>query len=349
MRNIFLIVIFTFLSLISAKAQQLPLYSQYVENGFLLNPAMAGSRIYTPVRLTLRQQWAGIEGAPQTQAISFHKNFGDQCTTCDATGNSLARRSKQKGVGIGAYVFNDSYGAISRTGIELSYAYHLELSRQYYGKRGTRLSFGLGGVFYQYKFDGDYIPVGDPLYTGADIVSYIPDANFGVYLYNDSYFVGLAIAHLFESSVKMGDAGFNNDIMLRHYYFSAGYTFDINNQVSFEPSAIIRRTMDSDNYIDITAKLYVRSLWLAVSYRTNNQIVGMIGANFAHYYLGYSYDYYTDNALASNSNGTHEITFGVNLDVPRQMLRDLMRKNSNRAVKTRRKLNQKKGKDFMFF
>ncbi|MGZ2370748.1 PorP/SprF family type IX secretion system membrane protein [Ancylomarina sp. YFZ004] len=349
MRNFITTLIFIFALQISAKAQQLPLYSQYVENGFLFNPAMAGTRIYTPVRLTIRKQWAGIEDAPETQALSIHRNFGERSSACDAVGNPLAQRNTQRGLGMGAYVFNDNYGAISRTGIELSYAYHLEFNRQYFGKIGTRLSFGLGGVFYQYKFDGDYIPVGDPLYTGGDIVSYIPDANFGVYLYNNSYFVGFSIAHLFESSVKMGDAGFNNDIMLRHYYFTAGYTFNINNQVAFEPSAIVRRTIDSQNYIDITAKIYVRSLWLAVSYRSNDQIVGMLGVNFAKYYLGYSYDYYSNNLLANNSNGTHEITFGLNLDVPKSMIRDLMRRNRNEATKTRRKIRQKKTKEFMFF
>ena len=334
---------------ITAKAQQIPLYSQYIENGFLFNPAMSGSRIYTPLRLIIRKQWAGIEGAPETQALSIHKNFGERCTTCDAVGNSLARRTNQRGMGLGAYIFNDKYGAISRSGMELSYAYHLEFKRQHYGKRGTRLSFGLGGIFYQYKFDGDYIPVGDPLYTGSDIVSYIPDANFGVYLYNNDYFVGFSIAHLFESSVKMGDAGLDNDIMLRHYYFNAGYTLNINNQISLEPSVIVRRTIDSQNYIDMTAKLYIRSFWLALSYRNNEQYVGMIGVNFAKYYFGYSYDYFSNNLLADQSNGTHEITFGLNLDVPKSMIKELMRRNRSEATKTRRKIRQKKTKALMFF
>ena len=349
MKHIFISLIFIITLHISTKAQQLPLYSQYIENGFLLNPAMAGSRIYTPIRLTIRKQWAGIDGAPETQALSVHKNFGDKCTTCDAVGNPLARRSTQRGLGVGAYIFNDKNAAFSRTGIQLSYAYHLELNRQYYGKRGTRLSFGLGGIFYQYKFDHTYYPIGDPLNTGADVISYIPDANFGVYLYNNDYFVGFSIAHLFESSVKMGDAGFKNDIMLRHYYFNLGYTFNINNQVSLEPSVIVRRTIDSQNYIDVTAKLYVRSFWLAISYRNNDQFVGMLGVNFAKYYLGYSYDYYSDNIIAKQSNGTHEVTFGINLDVPKSMIRSIMRRNRNEASKTRRKINQKKNQKFMFF
>lgn len=66
---------------------------------------MAGSRIYTPVRLTLRKQWAGIEGAPETQALSIHRNFGERCTTCDAVGNPLARRSTQKRIRNGSLYF----------------------------------------------------------------------------------------------------------------------------------------------------------------------------------------------------------------------------------------------------
>ena len=53
-----------------SKAQQMPLYSQYMLNGFLLNPAMAGNVDYIPLRLTVRQQWVGITDAPSTQAIS---------------------------------------------------------------------------------------------------------------------------------------------------------------------------------------------------------------------------------------------------------------------------------------
>ena len=36
-------------------SQQVPLYSQYMLNGFLLNPAVAGSEGYTAVNLTARE------------------------------------------------------------------------------------------------------------------------------------------------------------------------------------------------------------------------------------------------------------------------------------------------------
>jgi type IX secretion system PorP/SprF family membrane protein len=335
------------------EAQQMPLFSQYIENGFLLNPAMAGSRQYSPIRLSIRQQWVGVDGAPETQALSYNTNLGKACTTCPVYGNPFASRNNKMGVGLGGYVFNDSYGVVSRTGMEFSYAYHLRLSGRKYGSSGTKLSFGLGGLFYQYKFDGSAVPADDPLYTGTDEVSYVPDANFGVYLYNDDYFVGISMAHLFQSSVRLGDDNFQDDLMKRHLYAMAGYTFHVSETVDFEPAVIVRKTFDSDLYYDISSKLFIQNFWLAASYRTNNQIVGMIGLNYDRYYFGYSYDYYSDNLVASSSNGTHEITLGINLDVPVSVIRrnqSKIRRASYKAYsRSQRKSYRKRHKKFLFF
>jgi hypothetical protein len=43
------------LGLSQLHAQQVPLYSQYMLNGFLINPAVAGSEGYTAVNLTARE------------------------------------------------------------------------------------------------------------------------------------------------------------------------------------------------------------------------------------------------------------------------------------------------------
>ncbi len=50
--------------------QQLPVYSQYMMNKFLINPAVAGSEGYTAFNLTSRKQWLGIKDAPLTFAAS---------------------------------------------------------------------------------------------------------------------------------------------------------------------------------------------------------------------------------------------------------------------------------------
>ena len=112
-------------------AQQLPLRSQYMLDYYLLNPAVAGSYDYIPVNLSVRQQWVGFEGAPSSQAISAHAYVGNN-------------------IGIGAAFFNELAGPSRRTGLNISLAYHLPLSKDFTRK----LSFGLSPVFlsalYQY-------------------------------------------------------------------------------------------------------------------------------------------------------------------------------------------------------
>jgi len=55
----------------SVTGQQFPMYSQYIMNGFLLNPSYAGSDYYTTFGLTVREQWLGIPDAPSTYAAAF--------------------------------------------------------------------------------------------------------------------------------------------------------------------------------------------------------------------------------------------------------------------------------------
>jgi hypothetical protein len=52
-------------------AQQVPMYSQYTMNGFLVNPSLAGRDGYTSANLTVRNQWIGMTGSPATFAASF--------------------------------------------------------------------------------------------------------------------------------------------------------------------------------------------------------------------------------------------------------------------------------------
>jgi type IX secretion system PorP/SprF family membrane protein len=55
-----------------SKGQQDPMYSQYMMNPYLINPAYAGSKGYTAYSLAARQQWLGFDNAkaPSTQALS---------------------------------------------------------------------------------------------------------------------------------------------------------------------------------------------------------------------------------------------------------------------------------------
>ena len=138
------------------EAQQLPLYSQYMMNKFLINPAVAGSEGYTAFNLTAREQWIGLKYSPKTHAFSaqtriLKNSFIARGTSVRRNGKSSSRSGK---VGLGGYVFNDQSGLVNRTGLQLTYAYHISFRR-------GQLSFGLSGSFYQFRVDREKIVLYD--------------------------------------------------------------------------------------------------------------------------------------------------------------------------------------------
>ena len=128
MKKNFIIILVCFSAL--TKAQQLPMYSQYITNDFVLNPAIAGSKPYFPLQINSRTQWPGLgKIAPKTNTLSFHM--------------PLAYES----IGVGAIVMQDETGPYSQIGLTLSFAYHMQLDED----DVTRLSLGLSGLITQHN------------------------------------------------------------------------------------------------------------------------------------------------------------------------------------------------------
>lgn len=306
------IVIFIFL-LVSGdlSAQQLPLYSQYKNNGFLLNPAMAGHDGYTSINLTARKQWLGFTDSPLTYSASAQTRLMRRSYRIKNRGRNNRLISSTKGrVGLGGFVFSDVNGLVSRTGIQFSYAYHIYMYR-------NQLSFGLAGQAFQYKIDRDRISTytelinsgGDPaIESDLNYVAYIPDANVGIFWTSPEFYLGISANQLFQSKLKLGSSALGNLRLLRHYYLMGGYRF-INRRSGFdvEPSFLIKTTEQLLPQADITLKLYYKTdYWIGASYRTNGTIAAMFGVRAENIYVGYAYDYAL-SAIRKYNFGSHEI------------------------------------------
>ena len=61
-----------------ADAQQRPHYTQYILNNYILNPALSGIENYVDVKLSTRDQWVGLDGAPKTSYISIQGPIGNK-------------------------------------------------------------------------------------------------------------------------------------------------------------------------------------------------------------------------------------------------------------------------------
>jgi type IX secretion system PorP/SprF family membrane protein len=74
-RKILCVVVVCCTTSIASFGQQLPHYTQYMLNSYILNPAVAGIENYTDVKISHRHQWVGIDGAPVTTYLTIHGPF----------------------------------------------------------------------------------------------------------------------------------------------------------------------------------------------------------------------------------------------------------------------------------
>lgn len=280
-----------FLTSMCVYAQQLPEYAHYVNNPFLINPAVAGTQNYLPVYLTSRRQWLGFgQGAPATSILSAHK--------------------RNDNTALGGYIFNDRSGNVNRSGLNLSYAFHAKITES------TTLSFGLAGSMCQYTHDqSDYqnIEVNDPALSHTKVTTFIPNADAGVYLYNEKFFAGLSSMQLFKTKIILGSNDAGNNFFVRHYFLNAGYNYEVNAGLVLQPSVLMKSSDMKNNEVDMNLKATLNDAWFAgLSYRTSSDVSVFAGVYYKNFVFGYAFDY-AMSSLSKHSNGTHEILLGIDI------------------------------------
>ena len=298
--------------------QQLPLYSQYLYNKFLINPAHAGSDGYTSFNITAREQWIGYSGAPRTYSISFQtrmlkKGYELKKNILDRT----VYRPKTDGkVGFGGYIFSDKNGLVQRTGFQTSYSYHMWL-RDY-----TQLSLGLGLTGYYFTInvtDKSFEDPNEPWLTdNLRRGVFVPDADFGVYLLNPRYDIGFSALQLFGSAAKIGQYAYRNYKMYRHYYLFGSYSFETGVKAEIEPTILLKMSEELMPQADFgVTYIYDQNFWAGLAYRTSGAIIANIRFKFVPnnvkmtaLFFGYAFDF-TSNKIQSATYGTHELTIAL--------------------------------------
>jgi type IX secretion system PorP/SprF family membrane protein len=312
----FILFLIVFHQIVSA--QQLPIYSQYLYNKFLLNPAHAGSDGYTSVNLTAREQWVGYSGAPRTYSLSWQTRILKKPHEIKhKSSNKVSFRPKTDGrVGLGAYIFSDRNGLIQRTGFQATYAYHMWI------QDNTQLSLGLAVTGYHFIINADEGSFEDPnepwLTDNLRRGVFVPDADFGLYILNSKFDFGISVQQMFGAAVKIGDYAYKNFKMDRHLYTFGSYYFDIHNKSELEPSVLVKVSEELMPQADFgLTYIYDQSLWTGLTYRTNGGIIANIRFKYipkhttkTALFFGYAVDF-TLNQIQRVTYGTHELTFAV--------------------------------------
>lgn len=289
-RVTFIILITIFAGSAGLKAQQMPHYTQYMFNDFVINPAIAGVYDYFQIRTNHRFQWVGLVDPPMTNSIGF---YGP---------------SAKRDMGYGGYIYNDVTGPTSRAGITGSYAYNIAVTGN------IRLSMGISGSIMQYRIDGTQLnpaDVSDPTLLNVVSTSYLPDAGLGLYLYADQFYVGLSVAQLLNSNIKIFDNKDGVNRLKTHINLIGAYRYWINDDWMLEPSLMVKGTVPKELSFDLTARVeWQKMLWGAVSYRFQDAIGILVGYSFDEsLFFGYSYDI-SISAIRTYQTGSHEIMIG---------------------------------------
>ena len=272
-------------------AQQDPMYTHYMYNTLVVNPAYAGSRDALTVTALHRSQWVSFKGAPQTETMTFHTPLKN---------NHLA---------IGMYAINDRIGPINNTSVFGDFAYRIQLTPK------SKLAFGLsaGVRVTQARLNTlDLEQESDPAFQNNIINKTNPNFGFGVYYSRERFYAGVSVPYLFQnkySDIKLGDGTILSGTEQRHYFLIAGTVLNISDNLAFKPTTLIKVTPAAPIEGDITAMfVYAQKFSLGGNYRTGDSFGALIGFNITpQLFLGHSYDWSDGLKTSRYNNGSHEI------------------------------------------
>ncbi len=312
-------------------AQQRPHYTQYILNNYILNPALSGIENYTDVRLSARDQWVGLNGAPTTFYFSIQgpigkKDYRTNATSFDVPGENPRGRSYWQSYtaaephhGIGGTVINDRTGSFNRLTADITYAYHIGLNAT------TNLAAGFSAGISKIGLDRsktDFSGTGDPgdPAAGATTDGYLnkirPDLGAGLWLYSRDYFLGVSALQIIPQRLSFADDAVTpvTGKLVPHIFITGGYRFLLNDDINALPSLMVKYVQGSSNHnvqVETNMKLQYRDLlWAGASYRYQDGFAGMLGVSVSHTFnIGYAYDL-TTTRLNTVSRGTHEIVLG---------------------------------------
>lgn len=222
----------------------------------IVNPAYVGVDGKTIISSGVREQWTGIENAPETQTLAFGTSLG-------------------KNTGLGISMVSDKTFIEKQTFLGIDFSYKLKVSEStnvYLGIKG-------GGNFYNVNTAGlqTYNITSDPSLNS--ISSFNPNVGVGGLVKYKDLFVSLSVPRMLNTERVRNEDGFATSATDRpHFYLSSGYDihFDDTNRYTLKPSFFLRYVNDAPISMDFNTMFNFNDvLELGGTYRTDKTFAGL--------------------------------------------------------------------------
>ena len=296
----FLLYITLSLVVLYAKAQQDPMFTQYMFDKMLINPAYVGSSNWIVATAKYRNQFVGVPGGPSTTTFTFHAPI------------------EKKNVGLGLKFISDKTGVATNNWFTLNGAYHVKLKE-------AKLSFGLEAGFInrnidysklaKYDLDDNNIPLSENVI--------LPDVSFGTYFQTNKFYSGISLYHLIANTSKTSSV----DVRLnKHYFAIVGNVFDIvEKKFAIDPSLLVKYVAAAPLSLDVNMNFVFNNRFtFGTTWRQGDAMAFIIKADITEQIrFAYSYDLNT-SGLSTFSNGGHELllSYGIKI-LPPPALKDV--------------------------
>lgn len=274
---------------VSARAQEDPLYAQYLNNPLVINPAYTGLNKNFNAALTYRRQWGGFDGAPTTASVSVHSSM------------------MNNKMGLGLLVVRDRSGNTNNTEALATYAYRIQADDK-------TISFGLQGGFINYQNINSelnpYDPT-DPAFNGNQNITK-PNIGAGLMVSSERFLIGLSAPRMLKAE-SPGDQ-FSTQLYSQHYYLMGAYVFHLTERLRFKPSVLLKGVKGAPFSTDYNAALNIDERYTAALFTRNFNTYGFLAQIRLGeaYRVGYAFEVPT-NASVGTRFTTHEFSFGLNL------------------------------------
>ena len=252
-------------------AQQDAQYTQYMYNTISVNPAYAGSRGHLSIAALYRNQWLGLDGAPETQTLNLHTPLG------------------YRGVGLCVSEVIDKIGPSSETNFDVDFSYTIYTSVE------GRLSIGLKASAHMLDIrfsELDEFEIDPQLTLQQDIQNkFSPNIGAGVYYHTDRFYTGLSAPRILETT-HFDEASVSTAAEQINLYFITGYVWDLNPFLKFKPTLLTKMVQGAPLQVDLSANFMFNEKFIGgVAYRWDAAFSGLFGFKVSdEFFIGLAYD-----------------------------------------------------------
>lgn len=266
MKRLFLILLAVLPAGNALLAQQDPMFTKYMFNSLVYNPAYAGSNEHMSVALLHRSQWFEIEGAPTTQTLTLHTPL------------------QNDRVGLGVSLMNDRIGPTNTVGLQVAYAYRIPVGP-------GKLAIGLQGGLLNWRADWTRLnlesPNPDPAFNETPNY-WMPNFGAGVYYSTKHFFTGFSSPNLVEYDLRKDNISPSYPLyarQYRHYFATIGGAIPLNGTaLMFRPILLVKnvgwfsnlrrneeqRKVKAPTEFDIDLSfLFFERLWMGGAFRSS--------------------------------------------------------------------------------